>query len=88
MAKNLLFFFFFWSKMFVTSLKNKFELKILNCLKIMLRHNSRHGFFFQIFELDNIFDNFDQKVKKKVNFFCQKITFLAYFGTFDVVNNG
>ena len=28
----------------------------------MLRHFSRNVFFFQIFELGNIFENFDQKV--------------------------
>ena len=45
----------------------------------MLRHNSRNGFFFQIFGLGNIFENFDQKSKKNV-IFCQNITFLAFFG--------
>ena len=34
--------------------------------------------FFQIFELGNVFENFDQNVSKKY----QKITFLAFFDTF------
>ena len=46
----------------------------------MLRHNSRNFFFlfFQIFELDNTFENFDQKVKK--HDFFPKFTF--FFGIF------
>ena len=49
-------------------------------MKIMLRHNSRNGFF-QIFEVGNIFEKIDQKKSNKRNF-CQNVTFLAFFGPF------
>ena len=48
----------------------------------MLRHFSRNVFFFQIFELGNIFENYDQKVPKNAKkvIFWQKIMFLDFFG--------
>ena len=46
----------------------------------MLRHNSRNIFFFQIFELGHIFDNFDQKSQK--HDFLPKNHFFGIFGTF------
>ena len=47
----------------------------------MLRHFSRNGFSFHIFELGNIFENFDQRVPKKV-IFWQKIMFFFFFTFF------
>ena len=53
----------------------------------MLRHFSRNFCFFfkfliQIFELGNIFENFDQKVPKNTKkvIFWQKIMFFDFFG--------
>ena len=45
----------------------------------MLRHFSRNNYF-QIFELGNIFENFDQKVPKKVIFWQKIMFFFDFFG--------
>ena len=52
----------------------------INFLKIMLRHNSRNISF--KFLNKAIFLRIWTKKVKKHDFFCQKITFLAFFVTF------
>ena len=49
----------------------------------MLRHNSKNLFFFQIFELGNIFKNFNQRSQKSW-FFLPKYHFFGIFWHFFV----
>ena len=79
MAKNT-----FLVKNFCDKLKNNnFELKMLKLPENNVKTQTRN-FFFQIFELGNIFQNFDQK-SQKTWYFAKKakksLFFFAYFGT-------
>ena len=58
--------------------KNNFELKMLKLLENHVKTQLQFLFFFQIFEVSNMFQNFDQKKVEKHDFLPKN----HFFGTF------